>query len=390
MVRVVVMKSVKFFLALLAIAAFSWQISDTWIDYFKYKTRSSVILKSFEIKKNIPKLGTCFGIASESNMILKELVDKYDPNFQWKAVTAWFSAYPQFGYKELDKYFIFEKFIKYHRYCLSIMLTNHLNIDFAIDYLFNIRLTFDPWENRTKNEYLVIHLSSVTESFYGQFSSPTYLNVFDPDQGLVGAEITVSYQLTENQLLEPPFDTDCHNYLEKSPFRSRSECIELCHLNKSLGRLGMFPMDVIVNVRDTKLQNVRRMTTLHYKNQSSVYRTVKAIEKECQSVVCPRLDCYSELYVPRLLQDLSFTRNHTSAKRVFIDFRKTTEHVIRTSAHEVVTLHDAITYSVSYLSFWFGICPLFLYSYIRDGVNEVRIFFRGKRHRPVSRQKTRH
>jgi hypothetical protein len=69
-------------------------------------------------------------------------------------------------------------------------------------------------------------------------------------------------------------------------------------------------------VRDTKVQNVRRMTTLHYKNQSSVYRTVELIEKQCQSVACPRLDCYSELYVPRL----SFTRNHTKAKRVFVDW----------------------------------------------------------------------
>lgn len=42
---------------------------------------------------------------------------------------------------------------------------------------------------------------------------------------------------------------------------------------------------------------------------------------------------------------------------MFIDFRKTTVYVVYTSAHEVVTLNDAITYTVSYLSFWLGICP---------------------------------
>lgn len=142
-------------------------------------------------------------------------------------------------------------------------------------------------------------------------------------------------------------------------------------------RFAMFSIDISVNARDTKLQHVLRVTTLHYKNQPGVYEAVRAIRQECERLICPKEDCFSQLYVPHLLQDISFVVNHTKA-RMFIDFRKTTEYVVHTSAHKIVTLNDAITHTVSYLSFWLWICYLFLYSYIRDGINEVRSFCCGK------------
>lgn len=102
----------------------------------------------------------------------------------------------------------------------------------------------------------------------------------------------LSYYMIHNQLLPPPFETNCINYAEESPYSEKSDCWDHCMRNLTIRTLNRLPFATVTK-EDIPLKLV---TTSDFENSTfeSLYRS---LEDTCARTMCDKNDCSQLMYV---------------------------------------------------------------------------------------------
>lgn len=346
--------------AILAVIGFGWQVSEPWMTYFRYETKSSLDLMPYRTIDHVPVIAICQRF-DEVNVTVEDAFKEIDPKDDWTMtyimIIANRSLYETTDKKTIDKIFSMDKFVKYHRYCLSVK-TDLLDLDdIFMDILFILSFSMGSFNKSGKDSYVSIYLTSREDQFFGPFGGTIFVLVKDEPGTVLGGEVTVTYSLIERILLKNPFDTNCIDYSKSSIFSSRSECIEDCIQKETLRLTKMMSMETFISRTDQSNRDVIRMTSKHLKADFSLWYLTKKISRDCHKV-CIRNDCRKKIFRPINLNDSPFPVNNSRKGKIFLDFRRPTDFIMTITYHPSFKLMDILLFTTSCLGFWFGLCPL--------------------------------
>lgn len=152
--------------------------------------------------------------------------------------------------------------------------------------------------------------------------------------------INLNYQRKEVQLLEPPYDTNCH------PSQGIAECIRSCHI-EGFKSLRLFPSSEIT---DEPL-NIRHSIPDDNRNES-YYRFADQVYLDCRSR-CRRQKCRTTIFFTKAT---TFDQGKSSLNWTFpvLVFGADTNAIIVISTPKVYFL-DFLIYICSSIGLWFGI-----------------------------------
>ena len=121
------------------------------------------------------------------------------------------------------------------------------------------------------------------------------------------SHIYLSYYKIKNELLPAPFETNCINYRDETPYLEKSDCFDHCLRNLTIRDLNKLPFGTVTR----KGIPLKFVTSADFKNSTfeSLYRS---FEKKCSTTACVRNDCHELMYVTTFIR-----REWTSSGLVF-------------------------------------------------------------------------
>lgn len=153
----------------------------------------------------------------------------------------------------------------------------------------------------------------------------------------------LSYYKLRNQLLPAPFETNCLNYHEESPFLEKSDCFDNCMRNLTIRDLNRLPFATVT--KDGL--PLKFVTSTDFEN-STFEKLYRSFEEKCAKTLCVKNDCRQLMYVTTFIR-----REWTSSGLVF--------RVDTAQSPDLVTIFEPKSQLFDYLidvfncfSNWFG------------------------------------
>lgn len=107
----------------------------------------------------------------------------------------------------------------------------------------------------------------------------------------------LSYYKIRNELLPAPFETNCIDYPQETPFLDKSDCFDHCMRNMTIRNLDKLPFATITQ-RPIPLKFV---TSSDFQNHS-LENLYKSFEVQCANTACVKNDCTQLMYVTTFIR----------------------------------------------------------------------------------------
>lgn len=182
-------------------------------------------------------------------------------------------------------------------------------------------------------------------------------------QLLLGNNITsafffLSYVYTQITLMKPPYDTNCLNY-KTVGLDSHAHCFDNCVFYAESQNNVKSSINFIRT--NSEYQPVRTMISDY---NCSRHKLIKLSNDQCDrrirnecTAICKRKDCFKEIFEVNIEDTLYFEQTNGPLRtEIHVNAPNSLSTII--VYMEQTSLIDYITYILSCLSFWLGLCPL--------------------------------
>ena len=308
----------KWLVTLLCLSACLYQLQESAVQYFEYKTVSKVLIQMVT-KRNPPAITLCTRVIKLSDH--KTLTEAFEFGFNTNKLVM----------QEDQRSGRTEHFLKSYDQCSSFYPSiRHVSTYNPQEKLY----TFSLW-NGTKydaGEYTVI-MHDPNQQIHGKYDSYTLMEVIKYKY------FTIFFTAFKNKFLPPPYETYCRDY-SATKFQSQDHCIESCAISLSLDQRGVFPLFVSPAYDPLPVAY----------DQHFNLTILTMLRKSCESF-CRHQDC----------QKITFTTRYGVITIPELNLRLAVSDSTEFSFHtESVAAIDPITYGTKFLgsiAFWTGICP---------------------------------
>lgn len=154
----------------------------------------------------------------------------------------------------------------------------------------------------------------------------------------------LSYYMIHNELLPPPFETNCINYSQETPYSEKSDCYDHCMRNLTIRNLNKLPFATV-----TKREIPLGLVTTSDLQNSTFERLYRSFQTTCARSRCNKNDCSQFMYVTTFIR-----REWTAHGLVFTINTPQTPHLI-TIFQPKWELFNFLIDVFNCFSNWFGI-----------------------------------
>lgn len=365
----------------------SWRVSK---DYFGYRTTSVVTIQDIQGDVVAPAVVFCFrfNLREQIESTIGELFNFFnDQDDTWK-VLRWRL---RVTLPEKPTYLV-KKYYTTNRYCIFVKVVNHVSMEEVTSprvtnpTFYNVRITATPAlsPNSFPIRDYVRDKTYVPKPIFFQVLSdeailPNRLNrlIRKPicTKGYPFYRADLTYSSSVKVKLPPPYDTNCRNYSEDSPFLSRYNCYDQCFKKQTIAynvvpdmtiidketynqsTAHIVPWDVLEGQGLKTLKPISESLQDSYRKVRSKWQDIKNFCRES----CNRADCISEKISPRISSFEGWQRKGNATLHHITAFLRTPyQPIIQVSSIPKEEFIDYIVYLFSMLSFWLGYCPLTL------------------------------
>ena len=315
-------RTVKWLVPLLCLAACFYQLQESAVQFFAYKTVSKLSIQ-METEKKAPALTLCNN--------LRYRMEKVSSNLTLAEHFLLFSNAHFLIIQSENNDGKTEHFLKNNEACNTFYPTSKPVITSnPRNTLYGVSL----W-NSSKYEQVGYHVSlhDVNHRIHGQYDSYTYLVVAE------WSYITVFFTAFHNQYLPPPYETKCRDY-SSTKFQSQEHCIESCAIRLSLDQRGVFPLFV------SAAYDPLPVLFDHHFNLTTLLMLRQSCRSDCQNQ-----DCQTTTFTSRT----ATADSDGTSPRIAVS--GSTELSYKS---ESVAATDWVTFVTNFLgciAFWTGVCP---------------------------------
>lgn len=398
MSRELFFKSSKFLAVLSIFVGCALQTFSVTIVYFKYRTSTAISIQDYpEEHVKAPSFVMCirFDIDPSVQSVVGQIFSSdyfNDRNDTWKVVNMKGKVTSAERLEHSTK-----KYIMNNKYCMFVKVKNYFSMEEVMSprfgtlpYFYTFSISTEPLHSN----YSFIRVR-IDDSQKSTTWKPVYFQVvsdestmFNPrnrfvfrdihTSGVDSYRIRLSYSLSVNVRLPPPYDSNCIDYGKDGHFMSSHHCFDKCLKNESKqwnivpgmttidrrsyqnSNMDIAPSNIIEDHERMKVLMANR--TLPDKLLDT-YRVVhsrwRGIKRSCHQS-CNRPDCLSERITPQMT---SFEAgptmdNGTMLSQIMVRVIPSNQPIVRVTCVPEKNLIDLIVYICSGVSFWLGFCPL--------------------------------
>lgn len=366
----------RIFIYLTVTIGFSCQFFLICQDYFSYPTSTSVEMTMLPWT-TLPSVILCFPVQNKmTGLTVKEAFASINDDSMFirgdrrtREITI-----------ARDDNCIRRSFLRQSRYCLSFTPSQPFN--FTPEELYsqealvsaNYRvIVFTHLAQRSNGKDIQAFMTPYDGDLEGIQRTP-FLFFYD-DSTLIQV-LMMFYSSKITKLSPPPFDTDCRDYGAvtdksnpgtRSRVTSREDCISQC-LNQFTEKYGMIiESNVILREKYENSSLVLIQGDLRYNPSGVRNSSFKDQWAFCQKS-CRQRDCVTESLTPAPLigksREIEFVERLKKLKNNMTGLEVVTipptDNVVIVASNAKIGLISFLTYSISCLAFWYGICPLSL------------------------------
>lgn len=387
------------FLAILAIlvgCAFqSWGVTR---EHFEYRTSSAIAIREDpgEIVK-APAVVLC--VRFDKVSLVETRIGRlfsgnhdylHDRNDTWGLIKLWSQVFPP-G-KRFDH--TTTKFLKGNKYCLFLKVQEQFSMAevtgpliLSLPVFFRANFTVDPlhsnytyrvFDRRCNPKPIYFQVMEDWHSVY--YSRNRYVVRFMCTRLIKSYLLYLSYAVSVNVKLPPPYDTNCLDYRGNGPYLSSHHCFDEC-LKRETEELNIVPGLTVIerkryltsnaDIAPARIMEDEMALTNLLKVKSSpekllqTYEVLRSrwrvIKKSCRES-CAKPDCRMERYTPRVTYFEAGPEIGNDTFLAFFDagLRTSDQPMLIVTTIPKQGLVDYLVYMCSGLSFWLGFCPLAL------------------------------
>ena len=302
---------------LLCLTACLFQLQESAVQYFEYKTVSKVSIQ-MGTERNPPAITLCPLV---KNLSYKTLAEAFAFSFNTSELVI--SREHNSGRME--------HFLKSFDRCTSFYPSiRHVRTSNPQETIYTVILS-----NRTqKYGHYDFIMHDADHQIHGKYDSYTFML---PEKYNY---IIVFFTAFENKFLPAPYETHCRDYSATTKFQSQDHCIESCAIRQSLDQRGIFPLFVSPAYDPLPVPYDKRFNL-----------TILTMLRQSCKNFCLNQDCDTLSFTTRDISITNPERNPRIAISDSTDLSFITESVAAT---------DSVTYATKLLgciAFWTGVCP---------------------------------
>lgn len=390
------LKSYKFLATLSIFVGCAFQSVTVMIEYFTYRTSTIISVQDYpEEHVRAPSVVLCFRFdidPSVQSKVGQLFSGDYlnDRNDTWKVLSMEGKVAPG----ERLKYLI-RKYIINNKYCMFVRVKNHFRMEEVMSPRFRTLPYFYKFSISTTplySNYSFIRVQ-VDGSKRSMTWKPIYFQVVSDESTMSNSRnrfivrdiqssgidlyrTRLTYLLSINHRLPPPYDSNCFDYGRDGHFMSSHHCYDVC-LKRATKKWNIVPGMTIIDRKSYQNSNMdiapsniieddKRMKVL-ISNRSlndkllDTYQVVhsqwREIKDNCH-LSCKRTDCLSDRITPQISYFEASPRVDTMLSTIMVRVRPSDQPIVRVTWVPTKNLIDCIVYMCSGLSFWLGFCPL--------------------------------